>query len=225
MKLFCTVCQDTEEDANHFLSCGHQYHFGCIFDMVFKGKIFRCPNCRNDFVQDWLNGYEIFILNHAREIGEEDSIRTEIQRIRNNPGQGLITPPDSPPPLIPNDDNPPPLLAAQEFGHLFDAGGNLVVQVGPDIDIRDLLLEDDMMREPVVAPPEERPAPGPVRGALIPNRRGRRRNRPYERNLIPNRREAAERIRMNRIDVPQRALQIDNDGSRDGDDEATDGSG
>lgn len=173
---FCTICRDDQEKDNyHRLECNHTFHFDCLFQMVFFGKIYNCPNCRLDFTENWVENYSVYIYNEADKLNKRNAVENVISYLRRevwNKNQSSWVAPEGHIPMDTPARNEPP----EPFQE--DAQGNWVVQLDEDEEINplDALLESDMNIRPTTPPPELVPFryTGP---SLIPNRRIRRQQR------------------------------------------------
>ena len=148
----CTICQEDSEkhEVPLVLECNHRFHFNCVYDLVIKGRIYDCPNCRHGFTGHWIENHEQRIMARATELDEVSVVNFRLSFLRSTHQRENHRQMETPPPLAPVE----------------DADGNWVIPMGPDINVLDLLLESDMN----IMPPREP-------GSLIPNRRAARRNR------------------------------------------------
>jgi len=172
---FCTICRDEKEKENfHRIGCNHAFHFECLFQMVFVGKIYQCPNCRHKFTEEWLETYSVFIYNEADKRNMRNAVENTISYLRReiwNQNERARPVPDGHVPM----DTPPRLVPPEPFEE--DAAGNWVVDLGHEEEINpiDALLDSDMnIRPPTPPEPIQYHYNGP---SLIPNRRAHRRQR------------------------------------------------
>ena len=181
----CTVCHaDDTESEYHVLECGHGFHFECVYMMVIHGRHYKCPNCRTEFTEDWFDGFGFFINREANARNETQLVQTRHSQLRGRWEQiknGID--PDTGRQIRPQQDSPPPLIPANNPNE--DAHGNWVVQVGPDMNVLDLLLESDMNTEP--------PRPSVYQGpSLIPDRRAVARRRQQQQQQLRQQQENVE---------------------------------
>ena len=140
---FCPICQEENHHEQYqTLQCGHQMHFGCVYDMVTAGRIYKCPVCRHDFSEHWVENFSVFIYNEADNRNERQLWLTRLGQMRNMwRDQHLVLqqnaqdhqPMNTPPPLNPIDEfivervEHPPI---EEFE--IDQDGNWILQLGND---------------------------------------------------------------------------------------------
>ena len=188
---FCTICQENGPDEHyHTLSCGHQIHFSCCYQMVVHGRIYTCPNCRVHFTEHWVQNYEVFIYNEADRLNERQIWMTRLGQLRdiwrraqspmanmndnnNNFGfrhQPLNTPPGTPPPLI----------QQNEADFMIDQDGNWVLPIGDDLDLEDILSQEQIQPDLAEVQPVRVQYDGP---SLIPDRRAAQRRRRQQQQL------------------------------------------
>ena len=184
----CTICHDNDTESEyHVLKCGHGFHFECVYTMVIHGRHFKCPNCRMEFTEDWFEGYEVFINREAEIRNEKQLVQTRLSQLRGRWEQfkNGIDPDTGHRIQQPNHDSPPPLMPVDDENE--DANGNWVVQVGPDMNLLDLLLDSDMNTEPPRQPVYQGPS-------LIPDRRAvaRRRRQQQQQQQLRERHDEAD---------------------------------
>ena len=157
---FCTICREEGTDELfHQLSCKCAFHFNCIYSMVFHGRHYECPNCRNNFTKSWVEDFAVHIYNEADNRGERNLIENRISFLKDKweRDEAQLAREQA---TYPNMNTPPPLAPPEPF--VEDADGSWVVQLGDDIEINpiDALLGPSRYNGP----------------SLIPNRRAPRRH-------------------------------------------------